>query len=89
MIDTQWGPHLLNVVLRMRLFWAKEDHCQKEDEIQGAFHLGALSVRSQSGKAPLEEAACVGHFRLLGHAVLAALAEEVAVVQVRGVDQSD
>ena len=80
---------MLPVVLHTRLFWAKEEHCQKEDEIQEAFHLGALSVRSQSGTAPLEGAACVGHFRLLGPAVLAALAEEVAVVQVRVVDQSD
>ena len=89
MIDTQWDPHLLNVVLHMRLFWAKEDRCQKEDEIQEVFLLDVLSVRSQSGTAPLEGAACVGHFRLLPHAALAALAKEVAVVQVRVVDQSD
>ena len=89
MIDTQWGPHLLNVVLRMRLFWAKGDHCQKEGEIQEVFLLGVLSARSQSGTAPLEGAACAGHFRLLRHAVLAALAKEVVVVQVRVDDQSD
>lgn len=73
----------------MRLFWAKEEHCRKEDEIQEVFLLGALSAHSQSGMAPLEGAACVGRFRLLRHAVLAALAKEVAVVQVRVVDQSD
>lgn len=79
----------MNVVLHTRLFWATEEHCQKEGEIQGVFLLGVLSARSQSGMAPLEGAACVGRFPLLRHAVLAALAEEVAVVQVRVVDQSD
>lgn len=85
MIDTQ----LLSVELHTRLFWAKEEHCQREDEIQEAFRLGALSVRSRLGTAPLEEAAWGGHFRPLGHAVLATLAKEVAVGQVRVVDQSD
>lgn len=85
MIDTQ----LLSVELHTRLFWAKEEHCQREGEIQEVFRLGALSVRSRLGTAPLEGAAWVGHFRPLGHAVLAALAKEEAVDQVRVVDQSD
>jgi hypothetical protein len=73
----------------MKFFWVKEG-CWTADELQEWPGLpDVLSARSQSERAPLEGAACVGHLRPIHHAVLADLVKEEAVVQVQVVDQSD